>query len=120
MCLAFRIEDELPEDKQLNLKGKLILADPSLRDGNFARSVLFLTEHSPVLGAQGYIVNRPLGKTVGDVLPSADFPGIESVPIFIGGPVDQEQLTFAALEWDPETSCISMSTHLSTSDASES
>ncbi|MGK0190020.1 MAG: putative transcriptional regulator [Verrucomicrobiales bacterium] len=117
--LSFIIDDEHTGDKQLNLKGKLILADPSLRDGNFSRSVLILTEHSHEVGAQGYILNRPLGKTVGDVLPSEDFPGIESVPIFFGGPVDQEQLTFAALEWDSSDGTITIQTHLSTSNASE-
>lgn len=119
LCLRSCIDIEDPEDQQLNLKGALILADPSLRDPNFCRNVLILTEHSHDVGAHGYILNRPLGKTVGDVLPSEDFPGIESVPIFFGGPVDQEQLTFASLEWDPDSAQIVMNTHLSTAHAGE-
>jgi putative transcriptional regulator len=97
----------------------LILADPSLHDPNFSRSVILLTDHSNETGAHGYILNRPLGKTVGDVLPSEEFPGIESVPIFFGGPVDQEQLTFASLEWDSDLSEIAVQTHLSTAVAGE-
>ena len=65
------------------------------------------------------MLNRPLGKTVGDVLPSEDFPGIESVPVFIGGPVSQEQLTFASMKWDSESDSIIADTHLSTSTAAE-
>ena len=113
------IDQEVPDDQQLNLKGALILADPSLRDSNFSRSVILLTDHSNESGAHGYILNRPLGKTVGEVLPSDDFPGIASVPIFFGGPVDHEQLNFASLEWDSEVSEIAIRTHLSTAIAGE-
>lgn len=119
LCLRSPIHESLSDDQQLNLKGSLILADPSLRDPNFCRKVLILTEHSHAVGAHGYVLNRPLGKKVGDVLPSEDFPLVATVPIFIGGPVAQEQLTFAALGWDSEAKKVTMETHLSTSTASE-
>ena len=119
LCLPTIIQDELPEDQQLNLKGTLILADPAMRDPNFFRSVLILTEHSHEDGAHGYILNRPLGKSVGDILPSEAAPGISNVPVFIGGPVGQEQLTFAALNWNKAARSIEFKTHLSSEEASK-
>jgi putative transcriptional regulator len=102
---------------QLCLKGSLILADPSLRDPNFFRSVLLLTEHRHDHGAHGYILNRPLGKKVSEVLASDDFSGLHDVPIFIGGPVSQEHLTFVSLTWQPSSHELAFATHLSTEEA---
>lgn len=105
-----------------SLKGSLILADPSLREPTFFRSVLLLTEHSRKSGAFGYILNRPLGKRVGDLLG----PGILSeeqrtllaeVPVFIGGPVSTEHLTFSALGWSESDGRLQYSTHLSAAEA---
>ena len=103
--------------QQLTLKGSLILADPSLRDPNFFRSVLILTEHQPDKGAHGYILNRPLNKVVGDVLEATEFSELRQVPIYIGGPVGQEHLTFAAFQWLPDGRCLNYATHLSTKEA---
>ncbi|MBP7950257.1 MAG: YqgE/AlgH family protein [Verrucomicrobiales bacterium] len=100
-----------------SLKGSLILADPSLHDPNFFRSVLLLTEHRHDHGAHGYILNRPLGKLVGDLLPSGDFGTLCDVPIFVGGPVSPEHLTFASFRWKPKSREILWATHLSTQDA---
>ena len=110
---------DFDDPEQLCLRGSLILADPSLRDPNFFRSVLLLTEHGFESGAHGYVLNRPLGKTVAEILPPKDFEGLESVEVFVGGPVNQEQLTFAALRWNAERSAIDFKTHLSTSQAAE-
>ena len=81
--------------------------------------MLLLTEHSNEAGAHGYILNRPLGKKVGDVLPSEDFEGISDVEVYFGGPVSQEQLTFAALSWDDASGNVVVESHLSTALASE-
>ena len=105
------------DPEQLCLRGSLILADPSLKDPNFFRSVLLLTEHRHDRGAHGYILNRPLGKQVGEVLTSDDFAPLEDVPIFFGGPVGQEHLTFAAFVWRPKIKQLQFATHLSTTEA---
>lgn len=105
------------DSEQLSLKGSLILADPSLRDPNFFRSVLILTEHRHDKGAHGYILNRPLNKVVGDVLEANEFTELRQVPIYIGGPVGQEHLTFAAFEWRADGSILNYATHLSTAEA---
>ena len=100
----------------LPLKGSLILADPSLRDPNFNRSVLLVTDYQQSKGAHGYILNRPMGKHVGEVLTSDEFAELREVPIYIGGPVGQEHLTFAAF-CCPSTDSLTYTTHLSTEEA---
>jgi putative transcriptional regulator len=100
------------------LRGSLILADPSLRDPNFVRTVLLLTDHETEQGAHGYVLNRPMGRTVGEVLPNLQFETLASIPVFVGGPVGQERLTFASLSWDETGKRLVFTTHLSVDDAS--
>ena len=88
-------------DTQIQLEGTLILADPSLRDGFFNRSVILLASHSADEGAQGLILNHPTGHTVGHFLKDEAFSHLERIPVHIGGPVSREQLTFSAFWWNP-------------------
>lgn len=96
-----------------SLKGHLILADPALIESTFRHSVLLLTEHSAELGAHGYILNRPLGKSVGDLLFDSDFENLVDLPVFIGGPVSTEHLTFGSLGWSETNDSLQFATHLS-------
>lgn len=119
----------MPPDDIANdsLQGSLILADPSLREPTFFQSVLLLTEHSSENGALGYILNRPLGKLVGDllgrdVLSDEQRSHLEGVPVFLGGPVNTEHLTFSALGWSEglnsgDDARLQYSTHLSAAEA---
>jgi putative transcriptional regulator len=105
-----------------SLKGSLILADPSLREPSFSRSVLLLTEHSRESGAFGYILNRPMGKRVGDLLSGEVLPGevrrqLAGIPVFVGGPVSTEHLTFSALGWSEADATLQFATHLSAQEA---
>jgi putative transcriptional regulator len=112
--------DMIPEHfSQLCLRGSLILADPSLQDPNFHRTVLLLTEHRHDQGAHGYILNRPLGKCAGDLLPASEFKALATVPVFSGGPVSQEQLTFASFSWERGSGTLTWTTHLTREDAVE-
>ncbi len=83
-------------DTPPSLEGQLLLADPSLRDGDFCKSVVFLAEHTAEKGAYGLIINRPTGQTVGDLLPKPEFEPLKNIDVYIGGPVAQEHMTFAA------------------------
>lgn len=83
-------------------KGSLLLADPSLRDGVFNRSVILLTEHATDEGAFGLILNKPTGRTVGDFLTSDEFEPIGKLPVHEGGPVSREHLTFSSFWWTPK------------------
>jgi len=105
------------DSSQLCLRGSLLLADPSLRDSNFNRAVLLLTEHRHDQGAHGYILNRPLGQTTGELLSAPEFRPLAGVPVFMGGPVSTEQLTFAAFTWKKSSGTLAWTTHLTREDA---
>ncbi|MCU0795871.1 MAG: YqgE/AlgH family protein [Akkermansiaceae bacterium] len=82
---------ELPID----LSGKLLLASPTLRDGIFDHSVIYLAHHSSDDGALGVILNHPTGREVAQFLPQPDFEPLARIPVHVGGPVARDQLTFA-------------------------
>ncbi len=50
-----------------SLANNLLVAMPSLADGNFAQSVTLICEHSDK-GALGIVLNKPLDMKLGDVL----------------------------------------------------
>ncbi|MDP0490798.1 MAG: YqgE/AlgH family protein [Verrucomicrobiota bacterium JB023] len=81
--------------------GALLLADPSLRDGIFNKSVILLADHNDE-GSMGFILNQPTGKKVGDFLNGEEFAPLTRIPVHAGGPVAKEQLTFGSLWWDKE------------------
>jgi len=102
------------------LCGRLLLAAPDLLEPTFRRTVLLITNHTATDGALGYILNRPLRKMVSDLLPSSPYPELEDVPVFVGGPVSQEHLTFSALGWNNASGTLQYQTHLSAEDAARS
>jgi len=86
----------------IQLQGQLLLANPSLRDGMFHRSVVLLAEHVAEEGAFGLILNHPTGKTVGDFLEGEDFAPLLRLAVHEGGPVAHDQLTFSSFWWSPK------------------
>ena len=71
-------------------KGRLLIAEPSiLNDDSFNRSIILLTEHSKN-NSIGFILNKPLGYTVNDLIPEIDCP----FTVYQGGPVEQDNLYF--------------------------
>lgn len=86
-------------DLPIQLQGKLLLADPSLRDGTFSRSVILLAEHKADEGAMGLILNHPTGKVVGDFLTGSEFASLSKLAVHEGGPVCRDQLTFSSFWW---------------------
>lgn len=89
-------------DPPTRLEGHLLLADPSLRDGVFDRSVILVTQHAAADGAGGFILNHPTGKTVGDFLRNPEFAPLRHLPVHVGGPVAADQLTFSSFWWSPK------------------
>ena len=75
--------------KLLPTKGKLLIADPSMSDQSFGRTVILLTEHNEN-GSIGFILNRPLGFSIKDILPEINL----DMEIYNGGPVEQDNLYF--------------------------
>ena len=80
------------------LGGSILLSSPSLQDGVFDDSVILVHDHGKT-GAEGLILNKPLGKTVGDFMCSNKFDALSHLPLFSGGPVAQDQLSFASFYW---------------------
>ncbi len=71
-----------------------MVADPSLRDSIFHKSVVLLAQHSTAEGAFGLILNQPSEYTVGDMLKDESLSPLARIPVFVGGPVAREHLTF--------------------------
>lgn len=91
--------DSFIPDLPIQLQGQLLLADPSLRDGIFNRSVVLLNDHQLEIGASGLILNKPTGKLVGDFLKDHEFNGMKQLAVHEGGPVEPSQLTFSSFWW---------------------
>src|SRR4030081_356291 len=89
----------LGEGMPLNLAGSLLVAHPNMLDPNFRRAVLIISEHDAEDGASAVILNRPLGKQVADLVNEPAPEGLGGVPVFLGGPMEKNQLMFAAFEW---------------------
>jgi putative transcriptional regulator len=87
------------EPSSRSLAGSLLVAHPNMLDPNFRRTVLFISEHTPNEGALGVIINRPLDRQVSDLVTETPPANLAEVPVFLGGPVGKNQLTFAAFEW---------------------
>ncbi len=79
------------------------MAAPSLRDGTFDHSVILLADHTPAEGAFGLILNHPTGRVVGDFLSDQDLDQLSRIPVYNGGPVAREHLTFSAFWWNKKS-----------------
>jgi putative transcriptional regulator len=78
-----------------SLAGQLLLANPTMRDPNFRRTVILMSAHDGA-GALGAVLNRPLGQELGAL--NADFAltPLARVPLYCGGPVEPAKLILAA------------------------
>lgn len=83
--------------------GNLLLAAPSLQGSYFGRTVILLTAHTAEEGTQGFVLNRPSGQVLYDLLTSADFKPLRDVPVFEGGPVSPSEMMLMALRWNNAT-----------------
>ncbi len=71
-------------------KGSILLSEPFLRDPNFARSVVLLTEHNDD-GTIGFILNKPISHKIHEIVDG--FPEFDA-PVYLGGPVQRDSLHF--------------------------
>jgi putative transcriptional regulator len=76
-----------------SLQGKLLLDGGSLAGSFFHRTVVLICQHDPQ-GAFGLILNRPAPTTLGEAL-VANMPHfLKEQPLFVGGPVQAEALSY--------------------------
>jgi putative transcriptional regulator len=70
--------------------GKLLIADPFLRDPNFLRSVVFLCDHKEE-GSFGLLLNKQYEQVLGELI--ADLEDCK-IPVYYGGPVQLDTVHF--------------------------
>jgi putative transcriptional regulator len=78
-----------------SLAGSILLAHPVLRDPNFRKTAVLMSTHGPE-GAMGVVLNRPLGKRLGELKGDFALGPLSETPIYTGGPVQTDQLILAA------------------------
>ncbi len=71
-----------------SVAGRLLVAVPTMEDPNFARTVVYVIEHTPD-GALGVVLNRPAAG-FDDALPYWHELLAEPAVPFVGGPVEPE------------------------------
>jgi putative transcriptional regulator len=73
------------------LGGYFLISDIDLMDPNFYRSVVLMIEHNDE-GAFGLVVNRPSKYSLGEVIDGVEDTPAASIPVYVGGPVQQNAL----------------------------
>ncbi|HYF20045.1 MAG TPA: YqgE/AlgH family protein [Ramlibacter sp.] len=78
----------------INLTHHFLIAMPGLEDASFARSVVYLCEHS-ARGALGLVINKPSDIKLKNLFEKVDLPlnrdDLAAAPVFQGGPVQTER-----------------------------
>ena len=80
-----------------NLTGSLLVAHPDLRDPNFRRTIIFLSQHIPEEGATGFVLNRPI---------PFEADGGPKAPAYFGGPVEAGKMLLTSLQWRENPSMV--------------
>ncbi len=77
-----------------NLTNHFLIAMPGLQDKLFARSVVYLCEHSQ-RGALGLVINKPCDISLKDLFDKVELPlprpDLAKAPVFYGGPMQTER-----------------------------
>ena len=73
------------------MRGRLLVATPDLRDPNFRRTVVLVLAHADE-GTLGVVLNRPSHTEVGDMLPAWASLAARPQRLFLGGPVNLDQV----------------------------
>jgi putative transcriptional regulator len=76
-----------------SLQGKFILDSGKLAGSFFEKSVILICRHNDS-GAFGLILNRPVKKVLGSALEGSLPKELLSIPLYLGGPVQPEALSF--------------------------
>ena len=84
-----------------SLRGKLLLASPTLLDPNFVRTVVLIAEHTDE-GAMGLVLNRPAASSVAEAVPDLAWLADEEDPVYVGGPVAETAVIVLAEFVRPE------------------
>jgi putative transcriptional regulator len=88
-----------------SVRGKLLIAGPSLLDPNFWRTVVLVIEHTDE-GALGLVLNRPSETTVGEAVPQLETLVDSDEQLFIGGPVQPSAVIVLGEFEDPSDAAL--------------
>lgn len=89
------MKSETPDAVYDKVRGNFLLARLNVR-GIFERSVVWISRFSREEGAQGLILNVPMGKLMGECSPTFAGTPFARIPMHIGGPVDEMRLSVLA------------------------
>jgi putative transcriptional regulator len=82
------------DDASINLTHHFLIAMPGMADESFAKSVVYLCEHS-ARGALGLVINKPSDIDLRHLFDKVELPlgraDLAQVPVFQGGPVQTER-----------------------------
>ena len=78
----------------VNFTNQFLIAMPSLREGTFAGTVIYLCEHNEK-GALGLVINKPIDITLKNLFEKVeltlDRADLAETPVYFGGPVQTER-----------------------------
>ena len=83
----------------MSLRGRLLVAGPTLVDPNFRRSVVLVGDHGPD-GAMGVVLDRPSLVTVAEAVPP--LVSLTEGLVHVGGPVEPQAVVVLARFAEPE------------------
>ena len=82
------------ETDSINLTHHFLIAMPGLQDATFAKSVIYMCEHSE-RGALGLVINKPSDINLQKLFEKVELPlhreDLTQAPVFQGGPVQTER-----------------------------
>ena len=82
------------DSASIDLTNHFLIAMPGLEDDTFAKSVIYLCEHSE-RGALGLVINKPSDINLQNLLQKVDLmlrrEDLADTPVFQGGPVQTER-----------------------------
>jgi putative transcriptional regulator len=82
------------DDASINLTHHFLIAMPGMEDEAFAKSVVYLCEHS-ARGALGLVINKPSDINLRNLFDKVELPlgrdDLAATPVFQGGPVQTER-----------------------------
>ena len=90
-----------------SLKGKLLIASPSIYDGNFRQTVVLIAEHNDE-GAMGVVLNRPSETSIGEAAPQLAGVTDADDPVYVGGPVQPSSVIVLAEFQDPDEAALTI------------
>lgn len=96
----------MSDGETLSLKGRLLVAMPTIGDPRFERTVIYMCAHSYEKGAMGIVVNKPVDgvefKSLLEQLKITDI-SVDDLPVQYGGPVEKTRgFVLHSAEYKPD------------------